>query len=431
MDLYDDQWRSFRSGIPLLFLFATAQSVVMWLIRGRRSRNGILTAQFAIGLVYVCVLHGYRVIFTLLIALGNFAVSRMFRETRGVIAVWTYNLLVLVVVSLTGESWTIPFLSFRGMSGWAHMFNMLMLKQISFGVDRASAKDFGDFSLRSYLGYLFYSPLFLAGPIMTYESWSAQIEGQSIPGREKLLYAIRWMLTFLVLEIFLHFEYVNAITAQKSSALSGVNTLILAYGVSSSVLLFMWLKFLLIWRFFRLWSLANEIDPPENMNRCVYNNYSMVQFWKDWHSSFNIWLLKYVFVPLGGSRKNRFRNILIVFTFVALWHDFNWRVFHWALIVFGVMTPELICTAIYRTHLRSFRQKHPQAAKFFKAFFCALNTNFLILANMVGYVFGLDGVEILYHNISITVSRVICTVVVLMTFVLIMLWIDQWKLAKQ
>ena len=32
-------------------------------------------------------------------------------------------------------------------------------------------------------------------------------------------------------------------------------------------LMFMWLKFLVIWRCFRLWALAAGVTPPENMTR--------------------------------------------------------------------------------------------------------------------------------------------------------------------
>jgi D-alanyl-lipoteichoic acid acyltransferase DltB (MBOAT superfamily) len=54
----------------------------------------------------------------------------------------------------------------------------------------------------------------------------------------------------------------------------------------------MWLKFLVMWRFFRLWALADGVDPPENMTRCMSNNYSIEMFWKGWHSSFNKWIVR-------------------------------------------------------------------------------------------------------------------------------------------
>ena len=53
------------------------------------------------------------------------------------------------------------------------------------------------------------------------------------------------------------------------------------------------MQLLLPWRFFRLWALMDNIDPPENMIRCVLNNYSTRGFWRSWHRSYNLWLLKY------------------------------------------------------------------------------------------------------------------------------------------
>ncbi len=37
----------------------------------------------------------------------------------------------------------------------------------------------------------------------------------------------------------------------------------------------MWLKFTVIWRFFRLAALAAGMDAPENIRRCFANNYDI------------------------------------------------------------------------------------------------------------------------------------------------------------
>ena len=44
----------------------------------------------------------------------------------------------------------------------------------------------------------------------------------------------------------------------------------------------------------------------------------MQGFWKGWHASFNQWLVRYIYVPLGGSSM-RLLSIWPIFTFVALW----------------------------------------------------------------------------------------------------------------
>lgn len=52
------------------------------------------------------------------------------------------------------------------------------------------------------------------------------------------------------------------------------------------------IQLLIPWRFFRLWALADGIDPPENMIRCVTNNYSTLGFWRSWHRSYNLWIVR-------------------------------------------------------------------------------------------------------------------------------------------
>lgn len=51
-------------------------------------------------------------------------------------------------------------------------------------------------------------------------------------------------------------------------------------------------QLLIPWRFFRLWSLIDGIDPPENMVRCMANNYSTLGFWRSWHRSYNLWVVR-------------------------------------------------------------------------------------------------------------------------------------------
>eukprot|EP01027_Heterolobosea_sp_BB2_P008137 GEZU01012078.1.p1 GENE.GEZU01012078.1~~GEZU01012078.1.p1 ORF type:complete len:231 (-),score=51.13 GEZU01012078.1:138-830(-) len=92
---------------------------------------------------------------------------------------------------------------------------------------------------------------------------------------------------------------------------------------------FMYLKFFVIWRFFRLWALFDGINTPENMKRCICNNYTFAGFWRAWHGSMNTWVVRYVYKPLGGSRTQHW-NMFVIFTFIALWHDLEIRWVAWA-----------------------------------------------------------------------------------------------------
>lgn len=50
---------------------------------------------------------------------------------------------------------------------------------------------------------------------------------------------------------------------------------------------------------------------------------SVRDFWNRWHISLSSWLKDYVYIPLGGSRKGKFRtqlNLLVTFLVSGLWH---------------------------------------------------------------------------------------------------------------
>jgi|SRR5688572_3790821 hypothetical protein len=43
-------------------------------------------------------------------------------------------------------------------------------------------------------------------------------------------------------------------------------------------------------------------------------------FWRRWHVSLGLWLRDYVYIPLGGNRRHRALNVLVVFLVSAAWH---------------------------------------------------------------------------------------------------------------
>ena len=60
---------------------------------------------------------------------------------------------------------------------------------------------------------------------------------------------------------------------------------------------------------------------PENFNY-PYISASITEFWRRWHMSLGSWFRDYLYIPLGGSRKGKARqllNILIVWLATGLW----------------------------------------------------------------------------------------------------------------
>lgn len=86
----------------------------------------------------------------------------------------------------------------------------------------------------------------------------------------------------------------------------------------------------------------------ENFN-APYLTTSVADFWRRWHISLSKWFTKYIYIPLGGSRKGKLRlflNITIVFFISGLWHgaSFNfiiWGLMHAILQIIGKLTLSL------------------------------------------------------------------------------------------
>lgn len=214
--------------------------------------------------------------------------------------------------------------------------------------------------------------------------------------RAVALTALRVAAVLACLEGLTHALHCNAVAVSgawrgNSAAGNAIQPVQLA-AVGYWTLTFMWLKFTAIWRLFRLWSLACGVAPPENMLRCVSNNYDVEGFWKGWHASFNRWLVRYLYIPLGGSAW-RVLNVWVVFTFVALWHDLlEPRLLGWAWASALCLAPELALKRFATTPWARARQ-HRGAYRHAAAALAACNITALMAANLVGFVLGLEGVR--------------------------------------
>ncbi len=65
-----------------------------------------------------------------------------------------------------------------------------------------------------------------------------------------------------------------------------------------------------------------------------YMSASITEFWRRWHISLGAWFRDYVYIPLGGSRLGRKRqlfNLLIVWILTGLWHGAAWNFVIWGL----------------------------------------------------------------------------------------------------
>lgn len=355
---------------------------------------------------------------------------------------------------LSGFQYLTPLFDRRygGMYGWQLPANFLVLRIISYScdyywaVERATknqtAKDStnspptpNDLSLISsrplqeytrlnYVAYVLYAPLYMAGPVITFDNFmgctasTASSSGTTSPttitctdaatatvtgtattddgalslkpphGENVLLYLVRWAGCLALMEYLLHkYPFFAVASSGLINHLTAAQTAIVCY----LLLKVMWMKFLLIWRFFRLWALLEGITPPENMTRCMSNNHSLEHFWKGWHSSFNKWIVRYLYKPLGG-RERQVRSVWVIFLFVALWHDMEVKLLLWGLLnaFFYVVEVTIKKAVVYSKVLE-------RLPVFVQDLVCAMaGASYIIVligVNLVGYGVGVGGVS--------------------------------------
>ena len=173
------------------------------------------------------------------------------------------------------------------------------------------------------------------------------------------------------------------------------------------------LQLLIPWRFFRLWALADGVDAPENMIRCMANNYSTLGFWRSWHRSYNLWIVRcvasvkatmhkrlipflhrYIYIPVGGS-SNAIAATSLVFTFVALWHDLSLKLLAWGWLVTLFILPEILARQIV--------SKARCGDQWWYRHVCAMggvvNVLMMMSANLVGFAIGTDGMAYMWQQL--------------------------------
>ncbi|KAM4118700.1 hypothetical protein ACJW30_03G001300 [Castanea mollissima] len=322
---------------------------------------------------------------------------------------------------IIGQQW-VYLDNFRGTSRWHICFNFVVLRMISFGYDYHWADQDSRFdqekhvqrchicksgktcyqllqersvpddkySLSIYICYLVYAPLYLAGPIISFNAFASQLDvpQNNYSVRDVTWYGLRWVFSLLLIELMTHLFQYNAFAISGLwKQLSPMDVFIIGYGVLN----FMWLKFFLIWRYFRFWSLICGIEAPENMPRCINNSHNLEGFWKNWHASYNKWLVRYMYIPLGGSQK-KLLNVWVIFTFVAIWHDLEWKLLSWAWLTCLFFIPEMILKST-----ASALQVESALGQFvfreLSAVAGAVTITCLMIANLVGYVIGPSGIN--------------------------------------
>lgn len=107
---------------------------------------------------------------------------------------------------------------------------------------------------------------------------------------------------------------------------------------------------------------------------------SIPEFWRRWHISLMGWIRDYLYIPLGGNRCSRPRQVLnmfVIFFVSGLWHGANWTFVCWGLLHAMLFLPCLLF--LKRGGKRTMDVvAQDRALPTFREFGCVLGTFFLV-----------------------------------------------------
>lgn len=76
------------------------------------------------------------------------------------------------------------------------------------------------------------------------------------------------------------------------------------------------------------------IDLLRNFNYPYFSR-DIAEFWRRWHISLSSWFRDYIYIPLGGSKGSKtkqVRNVFVIFLLSGFWHGANWTFIAWGFI---------------------------------------------------------------------------------------------------
>lgn len=189
-------------------------------------------------------------------------------------------------------------------------------------------------SFLDYALYVFYFPKLLMGPIAEPSEFFANLRGRSS--------RIDWRQVGDGLRLFSFGLFKKTVFADAFSRTVAYGFGLAIYNLSTfdTIVLSLTYAFEIYFDFSGYTDMARGvsrilgIELPQNFDS-PYKALSIRDFWKRWHITLTRFLTKYVYFPLGGSRRGDARtalNVLLVFLVSGIWHGANWTFVLWGVL---------------------------------------------------------------------------------------------------
>jgi alginate O-acetyltransferase complex protein AlgI len=185
--------------------------------------------------------------------------------------------------------------------------------------------------LSRLLGFVLFFPHLIAGPILRPRELIPQLSDlRSLAGARATLAASIFTLG-LVKKLVFADQISGVVDAVYSGhATSGLDCWLAIYGFSMQIYCdFSGYSDMAIGI-----AMLLRIRLPNNFAR-PYSSASIAEFWRRWHITLSHWLRDYLYIPLGGNRHGRARevaNLIVTMALGGLWHGANWTFVCWGLV---------------------------------------------------------------------------------------------------
>lgn len=196
----------------------------------------------------------------------------------------------------------------------------------------------------NYLILLLYAALFhqcVAGPIVRYSDVCAELRERTVRLCDVSAGITRFSLGLAKKAILANHCGALADAALSAETLAGAS--------SGTVFLGTVFYMLQIYLDFSAYSdMAIGMGLMCGLHYCENFNYpycaeSVTDFWRRWHISLSSFFRDYVYIPLGGNRRGRRRqlfNLFVVWLLTGLWHGASWNYVLWGLYYFFLLAGE-------------------------------------------------------------------------------------------
>jgi len=294
------------------------------------------------------------------------------------------NIINCIRVGKNKKNWTIcgvvlnimvlSFFKFRGLF-FPVAISFYTFNQISYIVDYYR-DEIKDHDIVDYLVYILFFPKLLQGPLMRFNDFSGSLKEaykENIDW-EKIMRGMLLMSMGLFKKVILADTFAKAVDYGYSSLPN--------LGSLEAVLTAVFYSFQLYFDFSGYCDVATAIclimgfELALNFNS-PFKAVDIDDFWDRWHITLSGFFTRYVYIPLGGSRKGKLRtylNIFVVFLVSGIWHG-NGLTY----VIWGIMNGAL---SIITKIIKNKRKNREKAAEKKAISVCKR-----ILQTMFNYVF--------------------------------------------